>query len=166
MKNFMVRADKECFEWISSTLRAEIEKKTQFEASSQSEDLSPTTPEFSFSKALTGIRGKVSWSNQDLHWKLDYINNQSIVLADYLEEKGVTLSVNRGMCKADFGDAGTNTFLSACQVWNSVDTSKRPRLKLPAYTACETLRIPPQDGCERAYAVSYTHLTLPTIYSV
>ena len=59
MKNFMVRADKECFEWIISTLRAEIEKKTQFEASSQSEDLSPTTPYFSFSKALTGIRGNV-----------------------------------------------------------------------------------------------------------
>ena len=73
------------------------------------------------------------------------------MLADYLETAGLTLSVNRGMSKADFDDAREKTFLSACQVWNSVDTSKRPRLKLPAYTACETLRIPPQDGCERAY---------------
>ena len=39
----------------------------------------------------------------------------------------------------------------AFRVWNAVDTSKRQRIKLPADTACETLRIPPQDGCERAY---------------
>ena len=73
------------------------------------------------------------------------------MLADYLETAGLTLTVNLGMYKADFDDAREKTFLSACQVWNSVDTSNRPRLKLPAYTACETLRIPPQDGCYQEF---------------
>ena len=85
MQSFMVLIDKECHEWISGTLVQEIEHRINDSISSEEPEADQPSSKFTFAKAITGVRNKISWDNKHRTWKLA-INPQED-FTKYLERK-------------------------------------------------------------------------------
>ena len=58
----------------------------------------------------------------------------------------MTLSIAEGLNKDEFEKARDKAFLTAVDVWNALDTSNRPRIRLPAKVDEDTINIPEQSG--------------------
>ena len=74
-------------------------------------------------------------------------------IAEYVETSGLCLRVEPDLSKPQFEQARKQAFLHAVQVWNEVDKTKRPRIKLP-HNIIESLVIPKQDGIHQVFVDS------------
>ena len=67
-------------------------------------------------------------------------------LRAYLAEKELTLTVGVGLDKRSIAKARSATYITACSVWNALDSSKKYRIKLRDEPHVETINIPEQAG--------------------
>jgi len=144
----MVLIDKECREWISGTLVQEIEHRINSDFSGEEPEADQPSSKFTFAKAITGVRNKISWDNKHRTWKL-YIKPYEDV-TNYLAKENLTLTVPMGLTKAAFENKRTETFRTAVSVWNEIyKTAKQFKIRLPEKFEKETITIPHQEGCQR-----------------
>ena len=55
-----------------------------------------------------------------------------VPLDEYLAERNLTLTMADGVNQCDYQEARPQTYITAVNVWNALDTSKRRRIRLPA----------------------------------
>ena len=67
-------------------------------------------------------------------------------LHEYLDARLLTLSVESGFNRHEFGKARHKAFLTAVDAWNDLDKSDRLRIRLPANLDEELINIPEQVG--------------------
>ena len=75
-------------------------------------------------------------------------------LRHYLQENGFTLTVGVGLRKSSAAEARYATYITACKVWNALDSSKKYRIKLRDEAHVETINIPEQAGVVKKMQVS------------
>ena len=85
MQSFTVLVDKECHEWISGTLVEEVEQRINSDISSEEPEADQPSSKFTFAKAITGVRNKISWDNKHRTWKLAIQPQENVT--NYLERE-------------------------------------------------------------------------------
>ena len=154
LRNIMVEANDACNDWISRELVREIEGALRNEASSQDSDSSPSSAKPHWNYRCNGdIRGKVTWHQPTRSWKLN-MKDPKQDLRHYLQENGLTLTVGVGLRKSSAAEARYATYITACKVWNALDSSKKYRIKLRDEAHVETSNIPEQAGVVKKMQVS------------
>ena len=128
----------------------EIEHRINSDISSEEPEADQPSSKFTFAKAITGGRNKISWDNKHRTWKLNIKPPETVT--KYLEEKKLTLTVPLGLSKAAFDNERRETFRRAVNVWNELYKNNGVvhfKIRLPEKFEKETITIPHQEGCQR-----------------
>ena len=126
----------------------EIEHRINSDISSEEPEADQPSSKFTFAKAITGVRNKISWDNKHRTWKLAIQPQENVT--KHLEKENLTLTVPMGLTKAAFENQRTETFRTAVIVWNELYKSGAQfKIRLPEKFEKETITIPHQEGCQR-----------------
>ena len=138
----MVQADEDCYEWIGRDL-PEVIRNTVAQASSQDSEASPSSaqPHWNY-RSYGDIRGKVTWNRASRCWKL-HMEDPKQDLSEYLAENDLTLTVGVGLRKSETQEERYKTYITACKVWNALDSSNKYRIKLRGESHVETINAGP-----------------------
>ena len=131
IRHIYILAGDETTKWIHSGIAPAVQTYLEKELNAMSPNFSPPYDDrFSDDHHRTGVRNKVIWMARQSTWT---------VLADcekgeekrYCEKNCYDLSVPRSMGGSEEYKAARDVaFHNACVVWNEVDRSDKPRIKL------------------------------------
>ena len=136
LRPFMLKAESRTYEFLGGPFCAFV-RRALLSAESKDDRLpadaasvTPAQEGFSFGKALCpNVRDKVSWFPTDSVWKLQ-IRKPKAVLKKYEDEQGRSLRVSLGLCDIEYQQAQSDAYIRAVDTWNSVDGTKRDRIRV------------------------------------